>query len=127
MHHSYPVIEAAEVTILYNLRIEPLVEFSSRSKGAENRCSRTHHIPLLEIQKLLPDKFVVHSLFLTQGVFIFNVAPAVTASLPAILPLIKVHDFDNPVAIRFWKRTRSNGTLCTVVFNFSAFTSQQPM
>lgn len=67
MHHSYPVIEAAEVTILYNLRIEPLVEFSSRSKGAENRCSRTHHIPLLEIQKLLPDKFVVRSLFLTQG------------------------------------------------------------
>ena len=36
MNHPYPVIETAEVTILYDLRIEPLVEFSSRIKGAEN-------------------------------------------------------------------------------------------
>ena len=36
MHHPYPVIEPAEVAILYDLCIEPLVEFSSRIKGAEN-------------------------------------------------------------------------------------------
>ena len=88
-------------------------------------CPRIRHVPLCEIQKLLPDKFVVHSLFLTQGVFIFNVAPAVTASLPAILPLIKVDDFYNLVAIRFRERTRHNWTMCAVVSHFS--TSQQPI
>ncbi len=93
MHHPYPVIKAAEVTILYELRIEPLVEFRSRGKGAEKRCPRAYHVPLLEIQKLLPDKFVVHSLFLSQGFFILYVAPAVTASLLTILPFIKVDDF----------------------------------
>ena len=81
MNHPYPVIEAAEVTLLYDLRIEPLVEFRSRGKGAENRCPRPHHVPLLEIQKLLPDKLIVRSLFLGQGLFIFNVAPATMASV----------------------------------------------
>ena len=114
MNHPFPVIETAEVTILHDLRIEPLVEFCSRGKGTENRCPRTHHVPLLEIQKLLPDKLIVRSLFLAQGLFIFNVAPATTASLLAILPLIKIDDLHNLVAIRFWERTRCNGTLCTV-------------
>ena len=81
MNHPFPVIETAEVTILHDLRIEPLVEFCSRGKGTENRCPRTHHVPLCEIQKLLPDKLVVRSLFLGQGLFIFNVAPATMASV----------------------------------------------
>ena len=127
VYHPHPVIEAAEVTVLYNLCVKPLVEFRSRGKGAEKRCPRTHHVPLCEIKKLLPDKFIVRSLFLGQGVFVFDVAPAITTSLPAILPLVKVDDFDYPVAIRFRERTRSNGTLCTVVFHFSGFASQQPM
>ncbi len=100
MHHPYPVINTAKVTIHYELSIEPLVEFRSRGKGTEKRCPRTRHVPLLEIQKLLPDnqkllpnKFVVHSLFLGQGLFILNVAPAVTASLLTLLPFIKVDDF----------------------------------
>ena len=127
MHHPYPVIETAEVAILYNLCIKPLIDFRSRGKGAENRCPRTYHVPLCEIKKLLPDKFIFHRLFLAQRVFIFNVAPAITASLPAILPFIKIDDFYNLVAIRLRERTRRNGTLCTVVFHFSEFTSQQPM
>ena len=90
MYHPYPVIEAAEVPILYDLRIKPLIEFRSSGKGAEKRCPCTCHISLLEIQKLLPDKLVVYSLLLGQGVFIFNVAPAVTASIRTVLPLIEV-------------------------------------
>ena len=123
MHHPYPVIEPAGVTLLCNLCIEPLIEFRSRGKGAKKRCSRTHHVPLCEIQKLLPDKLVVHSLFFTQRMLILNVAPAVTASLLAILPLIKVDDLDNLVAIRLRERIWCDGTLCTVVFHSFGFLS----
>ena len=36
MHHPYPVIEAAEVPLLWGLCVEPFVEFRRCGKGAEN-------------------------------------------------------------------------------------------
>lgn len=127
MHHPHPVIETAEVAILYNLCIEPLVEIRRRGKGAEKRCPRTRHVSLCEIKKLLPDKLIVRCLFLGQGLFILDVTPAVTTSLPAILPLVEVDDFDYLIAFRFRECTRCNRALCTVVFHISEFASQHPI